>query len=58
MFEKKWKLNVFRILVGTNLVRLSQLESLTEEIYVQDVLPKVLEQIVSCRDCISQVIFL
>ncbi|PAV63269.1 hypothetical protein WR25_21562 [Diploscapter pachys] len=43
-----------RILVGTNLVRLSQLESLTEEIYVQDVLPKVLEQIVSCRDCISQ----
>ncbi|CAD6195288.1 unnamed protein product [Caenorhabditis auriculariae] len=43
-----------RILVGTNLVRLSQLESLTEEMYTKDVLPSVLEQIVSCRDPISQ----
>ncbi|CAI2345792.1 unnamed protein product [Caenorhabditis sp. 36 PRJEB53466] len=43
-----------RILVGTNLVRLAQLEALTEEMYVRDVLPSILEQIVSCRDAISQ----
>ncbi|CAL2032311.1 unnamed protein product [Caenorhabditis brenneri] len=43
-----------RILVGTNLVRLAQLEALTEEMYVRDVLPSILEQIVSCRDTISQ----
>ncbi|CAB3405156.1 unnamed protein product [Caenorhabditis bovis] len=43
-----------RILVGTNLVRLSQLESLTEEMYTREVLPCILEQVVSCRDPISQ----
>uniref|UniRef100_A0A8R1E0M6 Vacuolar protein sorting-associated protein 35 n=1 Tax=Caenorhabditis japonica TaxID=281687 RepID=A0A8R1E0M6_CAEJA len=43
-----------RILVGTNLVRLAQLEALTEDMYVKDVLPSILEQIVSCRDPISQ----
>ncbi|CAI5441091.1 unnamed protein product [Caenorhabditis angaria] len=43
-----------RILVGTNLVRLSQLESLNEEMYVRDVLPSILEQVVSCKDPISQ----
>ncbi|VDM58394.1 unnamed protein product [Angiostrongylus costaricensis] len=43
-----------RILVGTNLVRLSQLENLTEEMYVKEVLPSILEQVVSCRDRISQ----
>lgn len=43
-----------RILVGTNLVRLSQLEHLTEEMYVKEVLPSILEQVVSCRDHISQ----
>ncbi|KAK6023603.1 vacuolar protein sorting-associated protein 35 [Ostertagia ostertagi] len=43
-----------RILVGTNLVRLSQLENLTEDMYVKEVLPSILEQVVSCRDHISQ----
>ncbi|VDL79672.1 unnamed protein product [Nippostrongylus brasiliensis] len=43
-----------RILVGTNLVRLSQLEYLTEDMYVKEVLPSILEQVVSCRDHISQ----
>ncbi|XP_060807154.1 vacuolar protein sorting-associated protein 35 [Amyelois transitella] len=43
-----------RILVGTNLVRLSQLESVTVEHYRKLVLPGILEQVVSCRDAIAQ----
>ncbi|XP_028037637.1 vacuolar protein sorting-associated protein 35 isoform X1 [Bombyx mandarina] len=43
-----------RILVGTNLVRLSQLESVTVEDYRRMVLPGILEQVVSCRDAIAQ----
>ncbi|XP_050301165.1 vacuolar protein sorting-associated protein 35 isoform X3 [Anthonomus grandis grandis] len=43
-----------RILVGTNLVRLSQLESVTLEKYQRNVLPGILEQVVSCRDAIAQ----
>ncbi|KAK3085900.1 hypothetical protein FSP39_010235 [Pinctada imbricata] len=43
-----------RILVGTNLVRLSQLECIDIEKYKKVVLPGVLEQVVSCRDPIAQ----
>lgn len=43
-----------KILVGTNLVRLSQLESATLETYQRLVLPGILEQVVSCRDAIAQ----
>lgn len=43
-----------RILVGTNLVRLSQLESVTVDDYRRLVLPGILEQVVSCRDAIAQ----
>jgi len=43
-----------RILVGTNLVRLSQLENVTLEVYKQSLLPGILEQVVSCRDPIAQ----
>ncbi|OQV15068.1 Vacuolar protein sorting-associated protein 35 [Hypsibius exemplaris] len=43
-----------RLLVGTNLVRLSQLESIDIEKYSKHVLPGVLEQTVSCRDAIAQ----
>lgn len=43
-----------RILVGTNLVRLSQLESVTLDKYTKLVLPGILEQVVSCRDAIAQ----
>ncbi|KAL1512525.1 hypothetical protein ABEB36_002106 [Hypothenemus hampei] len=43
-----------KILVGTNLVRLSQLESVTLEKYQKMVLPGILEQVVSCRDAIAQ----
>ncbi|CAG9570849.1 unnamed protein product [Danaus chrysippus] len=43
-----------RILVGTNLVRVSQLESVSEADYRRLVLPAILEQVVSCRDPIAQ----
>lgn len=43
-----------KILVGTNLVRLSQLESATLDTYQKLILPGILEQVVSCRDAIAQ----
>jgi vacuolar protein sorting-associated protein 35 len=43
-----------RVLVGTNLVRLRDLEGLTDDLYANVVLPKVLEQIINCKDQIAQ----
>ncbi|XP_035680278.1 vacuolar protein sorting-associated protein 35-like isoform X2 [Branchiostoma floridae] len=43
-----------RILVGTNLVRLSQLEEVNILRYQKLVLPGILEQVVSCKDAIAQ----
>ncbi|GAA6053750.1 hypothetical protein JCM3770_005099 [Rhodotorula araucariae] len=43
-----------RILVGTNLVRLSQLEGVDLEMYRRVILPSILEQVVNCKDVIAQ----
>lgn len=43
-----------RLLVGTNLVRLSNLESMDVVTYQRIVLPFILEQAVGCRDAIAQ----
>lgn len=43
-----------RILVGTNLVRLSQLEAVDAAAYQKLILPGVLEQVIKCRDAIAQ----
>ncbi|KAJ8520339.1 hypothetical protein ONZ45_g2802 [Pleurotus djamor] len=43
-----------RILVGTNLVRLSQLDGVDLDMYQRTILPSVLEQIVNCKDVIAQ----
>jgi len=43
-----------RILVGTNLVRLSQLDGVDLTMYRQAILPSILEQIVGCKDVIAQ----
>ncbi|CAO3658049.1 unnamed protein product [Umbelopsis ramanniana] len=43
-----------KILVGTNLVRLSQLEGVDLDIYKETIMPGVLDQVVSCRDVIAQ----
>eukprot|EP01125_Pyxidicula_operculata_P009784 TRINITY_DN3214_c0_g1_i1.p1 TRINITY_DN3214_c0_g1~~TRINITY_DN3214_c0_g1_i1.p1 ORF type:complete len:837 (-),score=230.35 TRINITY_DN3214_c0_g1_i1:46-2391(-) len=42
------------ILVGKNLSRLSLLEGLTIGLYKSDVLPRILQQIIQCRDRIAQ----
>ncbi|GAA6009377.1 retromer subunit VPS35 [Rhodotorula paludigena] len=43
-----------RILVGTNLVRLSQLDGVDLELYQRVILPSILEQVVNCKDVIAQ----
>ena len=43
-----------RILVGTNLVRLSSLEGVLPDTYQKKILPAVMEQIVVCKDAIAQ----
>ncbi|KAI0005311.1 vacuolar protein sorting-associated protein 35 [Russula compacta] len=43
-----------RILVGTNLVRLSQLDGVDLELYRSSILPAILEQVVQCKDVIAQ----
>ena len=43
-----------RILVGTNLVRLSQLDGVDLPMYEETILPSILEQVVSCKDVIAQ----
>ncbi|GAX24812.1 hypothetical protein FisN_18Lh105 [Fistulifera solaris] len=46
--------NDLRILVGTNLVRLSQLENVTSKIYGEVILNQILDHIVVCGDPLSQ----
>ncbi|KAH8101470.1 vacuolar protein sorting-associated protein 35 [Cristinia sonorae] len=43
-----------RILVGTNLVRLSQLDGVDLDMYQGTILPSILQQVVSCKDVIAQ----
>jgi len=43
-----------RLLVGKNIARLSQLEGVDLDTYTKTVFPKLVEQIVSCRDVIAQ----
>lgn len=42
-------------LVGKNLTHISQLDGLTFDLYKDKVLPKVLEQVVACKDELAQV---
>jgi len=46
--------NELRMMVGTNLVRLSELEGVTSAIYGTIILPKILDQIVACHDPLAQ----
>ncbi|GMF25686.1 unnamed protein product [Phytophthora fragariaefolia] len=44
-----------RLLVGTSLVRLSQMEGVTRSVYAEQVLPRLLDDIVlACRDSMAQ----
>ncbi len=43
-----------RVLVGANLVRLSQLDGMTMDFYAESALPRILDHIVSVKDTLSQ----
>ncbi|KAK9316809.1 vacuolar protein sorting-associated protein 35 [Lipomyces starkeyi] len=43
-----------QILIGSNLVRVSQLDGVDAEIYKTTILPAILEQVVQCRDILAQ----
>lgn len=43
-----------KTLVGTNLVRLSQLDGIDLQTYSEVILPAVLEQVIQCRDILAQ----
>lgn len=43
-----------QIVVGSTLVRLSQLDGIDKEYYKKSILPAILEQVVQCRDVIAQ----
>jgi len=43
-----------RELIGTDLVRLSNLNGLTLQLYETEVLPRVLEQVINCQDVMAQ----
>ncbi|OII77695.1 vacuolar protein sorting-associated protein 35 [Cryptosporidium andersoni] len=43
-----------RILVGANLLRVSHLDGITQSIYTQEVLPKLLDVVLSCDDILAQ----
>ncbi|KAL7444351.1 hypothetical protein ACHAXH_009951 [Discostella pseudostelligera] len=46
--------NDLRILVGSNLNRLSQLDGITAHTYGSKILPRILEEIATCRDPLAQ----
>ncbi|KAG6947598.1 hypothetical protein JG688_00015519 [Phytophthora aleatoria] len=44
-----------RLLVGTSLVRLSQMEGVSRSVYAEQVLPRLLDDVVlACKDCMAQ----
>ncbi|ORX99174.1 vacuolar protein sorting-associated protein 35 [Basidiobolus meristosporus CBS 931.73] len=43
-----------KILIGSNLVKLSQLDGVNLVMYQETILPGILEQVVSCKDLIAQ----
>src|SRR5262249_54038600 len=43
-----------RILVGTNLIRLGQLDGVDLDLYQKTILPSILKQVINCKDIIAQ----
>jgi vacuolar protein sorting-associated protein 35 len=50
---RKIERNELRVTVGENIIRLSNLDGLTYDIYKATVLPKILEIIVICKDTLA-----
>jgi vacuolar protein sorting-associated protein 35 len=46
--------NELKILVGSNLVILSQLDCINKNLYNNKILPEILQQIIKCKDSIAQ----
>lgn len=46
--------NELKILVGSNLVIISQLDSINKQFYNEKILPEILQQIIKCNDSIAQ----
>lgn len=43
-----------RVLVGSTLVRMAQLDGMSVEFYKEEALPRLLEQVIGCRDGMAQ----
>lgn len=52
--QREEERNELRQTVGENIIRISNLNGLTFEIYTESVLPKILEIIVMCKDTMAQ----
>ena len=52
--ERQKEREELKILVGESISKLSSLESLTQDIYEQQILPKLLKIIIDSKDCLSQ----
>lgn len=52
--QRELERNELRVTVGENIIRLSNLNSLTFEVYNTVVLPRVLEIVVMCKDTMAQ----
>ena len=52
--QKEVERNELRVTVGENIIRLSNLEGVTYDIYKQIVLPRILEIVVMCKDTLAQ----
>jgi len=52
--EREKQRRELKILVGTNLARLSELEGLNVKVYKESILPALMVQIVGCKDAIAQ----
>lgn len=51
--QREAERNELRVTVGENIIRLSNLNGVTFEIYNQIVLPRILEIVVMCKDTMA-----
>ncbi|KAI9343524.1 vacuolar protein sorting-associated protein 35 [Obelidium mucronatum] len=52
--QREMERRELKLLVGSNLLRLSQIDGLTPEIFVNLILPSIMSEVVNCRDVMAQ----
>ncbi|KAJ3026901.1 UNVERIFIED_CONTAM: Vacuolar protein sorting-associated protein 35 [Siphonaria sp. JEL0065] len=52
--EKEMERRELKLLVGSNLLRLSQIEGLSVNVFVHLILPSIMSEVVNCRDVMAQ----